>query len=234
MDQDLNFDLPQVNSKNPSAFNGNRGEKISSLSALSFKDYKREEFVFDSNFESGNLDFVGKVSDTEYDLLMRLDSNSRSHQQWFYFSIDCKDIKKRSIKGESIKVNILNFTKPNSLYNQVWGTLVLSKLIVQGMRPVAWSKQKCMKEGIGWHRVGQNIVYKVSKLCKNISGQTASSQQYESIMTLIISDFYFRRTWFQMTFDYTFEYDDDKIWFAYALPYTFTMLSNFLKAIEEI
>jgi len=39
----------------------------------------REEFLFDSNFESGNLDFVGKVSDSEYDMLMRLDSNSKSH-----------------------------------------------------------------------------------------------------------------------------------------------------------
>ena len=48
------------------------------LSALSYKD-EREEYTFDSNFESGNLDFVGKVSDNEFDLLMRLDSNSRSH-----------------------------------------------------------------------------------------------------------------------------------------------------------
>lgn len=80
---------------------------------------EREEFVFDSNFESGNLDFVGKVSENEYDMIMRLDSNSRSHQQWFYFSIDCKDVRRRSTKGETIKINILNFTKPNTLYNQV-------------------------------------------------------------------------------------------------------------------
>lgn len=98
--------------------NGKRGDQNSILSAISFKD-EREEFTFDSNFESGNLDFVGKVTDNEFDLLMRLDSNSRSHQQWFYFSIDCKDIKKRPTKGETIKINIMNFTKPNSLYNQV-------------------------------------------------------------------------------------------------------------------
>lgn len=86
------------------------------LSVVSSKD-EREDFYFDSNFESGNLDFVGKVSNNEYDLLMRLDSNSRSHQQWYYFSIDCKDIKRRSTKGETIKLNILNFTKPNTLYS---------------------------------------------------------------------------------------------------------------------
>jgi len=73
--------------------------------------------VFDSNFESGNLDFAAKVSDAEYDLLMRLDSNSRSHQQWFYFSVDCSGIKRRMTKGETVKLTIMNFTKPNSLYN---------------------------------------------------------------------------------------------------------------------
>lgn len=30
------------------------------LSALSYKD-EREEYTFDSNFESGNLDFAGKI-----------------------------------------------------------------------------------------------------------------------------------------------------------------------------
>ena len=47
-----------------------------------------DELIFDSNFESGNLDFVGKVSDNEFDLMMRLDSNSKSHQQWFYFTVE--------------------------------------------------------------------------------------------------------------------------------------------------
>jgi hypothetical protein len=37
-----------------------------------------------------------------------------------------------------------------------------------------------------------------------------------------------------MSFEYTFESDQDKIWFAYAIPYSFTMLTNFIKAIEDI
>jgi|LauGreDrversion4_2_1035121.scaffolds.fasta_scaffold59694_3 hypothetical protein len=44
----------------------------------------------------------------------------------------------------------------------------------------------------------------------------------------------FSRTWYQMSFEYTFEYDEDKVWFAYAIPYTFTMLNNFIKAVEDI
>ena len=35
--------------------------------------------IFDSHFESGNLDCVVKVSDNEYDLFMRVDSNTKGH-----------------------------------------------------------------------------------------------------------------------------------------------------------
>lgn len=38
--------------------------------------------IFDSKFESGNLDAVIKISDNEYDCFMRVDSNTRGHLQW--------------------------------------------------------------------------------------------------------------------------------------------------------
>ena len=34
---------------------------------------------FESNFESGNLDMVIKKSKSEYDLYMRVDTNTRGH-----------------------------------------------------------------------------------------------------------------------------------------------------------
>lgn len=46
-----------------------------------------EELRFDSNFESGNLDMVVKTNPWEYDLYMRVDTNTRGHHQWFYFGI---------------------------------------------------------------------------------------------------------------------------------------------------
>lgn len=38
--------------------------------------------IFDSQFESGNLDAVIKINDNEYDCFMRVDSNTRGHLQW--------------------------------------------------------------------------------------------------------------------------------------------------------
>ena len=38
-----------------------------------------EELLFDSNFESGNLDMVIKTKEDEYDLYMRVDTNTKGH-----------------------------------------------------------------------------------------------------------------------------------------------------------
>lgn len=47
----------------------------------------KHKLTFDSDFESGNLDFAVKIGPDEYDLYMRVDPNTRGHLQWFYFKI---------------------------------------------------------------------------------------------------------------------------------------------------
>jgi len=73
-----------------------------------------KELIFDSNFESGNLDTVIKKKDYEYDLFMRVDTNTRGHHQWFYFSIESN----KQFMGKKVRFNIVNFTKSHSLYSQ--------------------------------------------------------------------------------------------------------------------
>ena len=43
--------------------------------------------VFDSKFESGNLNYVIKVTDYHYLLFLQYDQNSIGHTQWFYFRV---------------------------------------------------------------------------------------------------------------------------------------------------
>jgi len=71
-----------------------------------------EELKFDSNFESGNLDIVHKVKPLEYNLYMRVDTNTKGNQQWFYFSVEHASF----FKNKVVKFNINNFTKAESLY----------------------------------------------------------------------------------------------------------------------
>ena len=42
-------------------------------------DEIKNELIFDSNFESGNLDMVIKKKEFEYDLYMRVDTNTKGH-----------------------------------------------------------------------------------------------------------------------------------------------------------
>ncbi len=112
----------------------------------------KDSLRFDSFFESGNLDLVVKQGPTEYDMYMRTDSNTRGHHQWFYFSA-------RNAGPVTVKFNILNFTKRGSLYEQGMRVTVMSErkreLAEKGALPELYK---------GWHRGGQNIVYKLSKL----------------------------------------------------------------------
>jgi hypothetical protein len=79
-----------------------------------------EDFQFNSCFESGNLRKAYKVRDNEYNLLLRFDIQTQSYSQWYYFSV-------KSTKAETVKFNILNFIKYDSLYNEGMQPLVLSE-----------------------------------------------------------------------------------------------------------
>ena len=45
------------------------------------------DLKFNSTFEGGNLDLVVRVGDAEYDLFMRVDSNTSGHTNWYNFTI---------------------------------------------------------------------------------------------------------------------------------------------------
>jgi len=107
------------------------------------------DHIFDSCFESGNLDLVVKIKEGEYDLYMKADSNTKGRYQWFYFLVQCK-------KAGIVRFNIVNFTKKKSFYTE-------------GMRIAVYSEQKAKRAGNNefyreWHRAGTNISYGLSKL----------------------------------------------------------------------
>lgn len=75
------------------------------------KDESDRTLVFESRFESGNLQLVHKQNENEYDLILQNDINSKGHTQWFFFRVaNCK-------KGQKVKFNMLNMIKNKSLYN---------------------------------------------------------------------------------------------------------------------
>ena len=99
-----------------------------------------QTLIFESRFESGNLSMASKLSESEYNLLLQNDINSKGHTQWFFFRVSNTRAK------QSVKFNILNFAKADSLFNH-------------GMKVAVYSMKSADREGVGWTRGGSDIMY---------------------------------------------------------------------------
>ncbi len=162
---------------------------------------------FDSDFESGNLDLAATKSPNEYDLFMRTDSNTRGHHQWFFFSV-------RNKSPGTVRLNVLNFTKDDSLYNQGMRVAVFSEKKAELAR-----RDELPQVFADWHRGGDNIEYKISRMSAHALPQQQCVRK--------------KKAYYELAFDYNFEYPDDKVFFAYSIPYTYSKLNTLLEQMRD-
>lgn len=78
--------------------------------------------VFESRFESGNLQQAVQIHATMYDLVLSSDVNTAGHTQWFYFGVS------QMQKGVRYRFNIVNLEKSNSQFNFGMQVLKNSKI----------------------------------------------------------------------------------------------------------
>lgn len=95
---------------------------------------------------------------------------------------------------------MLNLAKPDSLYNY-------------GMKILCFSNNLKEEEGVGWHRIGENINY------------YANSYKRDNNK--------FLRTFYTFTYTHTFEHDNDHVFFSHCFPYTYSDLTEDLNRIEK-
>jgi len=75
-----------------------------------------QELRFSADFESGNLGAAKRVSDCEYDVSIRTDTNNEKYALWFYFQVDNVAGCSGGRAGQIVFFNITNFSKTRSLY----------------------------------------------------------------------------------------------------------------------
>ena len=190
--------------------------------------------VFESRFESGNLRTAFQVSSTEYDLSIRPDFNTSHHTQWFYFSL------RNTRKSQAYKFNIINCTKPASLFNEGMQPVMYSTIASQmgaamaaangsqtetPMHPFAIPMAAASfcsasppsagagaaSAPAGWFRTGSHVVYYPNHLSRGSSRLSHYST---------------------LSFTLQFPHDDDLVFLAFAVPYTYTDLNRDLGALE--
>ena len=73
----------------------------------------------------------------------------------------------------------------------------------------------------GWVKHGENITYKLSKLSQahNVTSANALTSDLSELKPLRS-----RKKYYMLSFDYCFKRPNDEVYFAYALPYTFSKL----------
>ena len=71
---------------------------------------------------------------------MQNDINTYGHTQWFYFRVQ------NTRAGHKVKFNLLNYSKPDSMFNF-------------GMKISVHSYRRSMDEKVGWFKAGENIRY---------------------------------------------------------------------------
>ena len=123
--------------------------------------------VFDSRFESGNLlrarrvtcayknkfQFPAAPATSEYELSLRLDTNTDGHVQWYYFSVE-----NVQSAGQCVRFTIKGFKKSDSLYNYGMLPAVYSTKEANGPAHRGWCRDGSTE--VCYYRTGDSYVDK--------------------------------------------------------------------------
>ena len=99
------------------------------------------------------------------------------------------------------------------------------------MKPCVWSKKKYEKEGTGWHRACYDISYSSNQITRDLDngvqlkkmhGDQANNNAWLFNMNGAGEGV---EHYYTLSFYYDFEPNqNDELWFAHAVPYTFTKM----------
>ncbi|KAJ3218033.1 Cytosolic carboxypeptidase 1 [Dinochytrium kinnereticum] len=158
--------------------------------------------LFESRFESGNLQLAIKASETEYDLILQTDIGSApgKHNQWFYFSVANMAI------NQPYKFNIINMSKAHSQFSE-------------GMQPVIYSMHEKL-----YNRFHRNH-YRKPRTPPKRNGTPPSTNSAGRLGSTC-------STYSTLSFSLTVSTPQDVIYVAYHYPYTLSDLSRFLNSLQ--
>ena len=162
----------------------------------SLKSPQDKTLLFESRFESGNLLCAFKTeTENNYQLYLQNDTNTTGYIQWFFFQV------KNTSKNKVVNFNIINMLRKTCVYSQ-------------GLKVMVYSMEKMKKEGVGWHRDGENVMY------------------YPNNLYVYNENNDRRRNLYSLSFDYKFKYSNDTVYFANCIPYFYSSLMKELSKLE--
>lgn len=168
---------------------------------------------FDSDIESGNLDVAVKVGEWEYDLFMRVDSNTKGHFCWYYFKVS------NLPRNQRIKINLCNFVKVRATSPPP--TTRKGVCTPRACGPSSTrTRTSCAPGASGASRAT------TSRSSPDPFATSASGSSCPSMACVCVPCS--PRKFCRLSFEYATPYDADELHIAYSVPYTFSRLTRFL------
>ena len=203
-----------------------------SYKSFVYKNYnERNNILFNSDFESGNLRMAIKHADNEYDLVLRPETNSTRTFQWFYFSITVNNnVNAGSSSNTScIKFNIINLIKKTILfndnvrvlchYNDAWSRNTNN--VYYYANSIIIPQSETNNNGNGSN---SNTNNNTNNNANNTNSKQPQNEQCDNIQYHTLT----------FTFDLSNLKDNaTTVYFAYCYPYTFSNLTSYLSSLSN-
>ena len=165
--------------------------------------------LFDADFEAGNIGSVRSISDFEYEISLRPDTNAPRYRLWYFFRVRFDPHRNVFIdqahggatpQTHRVVFSIINFSKSRSLYRD-------------GMTPLVRSTSRPH-----WERLPRKQVFYFRSTKQHSHGARSNSSNSS----------------FMCSFVFTFDRPEDEYFFAYSFPFTYTEQQRQLAEMEAM
>ena len=198
---------------------------------------KNNEILFTSNFESGNLRYAIKLSNHEYDLILRPETDCIRTYHWFFFRCEinnlmgCEKFKENKI----VKFNIINLYKKTVLFSE--------KIRILCYYNDAWSRDTFnihyFTNGIPYNIEGGNMDENFNENFANSNNNIFNLEKNSSNnLDNILNGNNTQEGMKYHTLTFSFDFGQittpiKYIYFAYCYPYSFTQLDLYLSSLNN-
>ena len=169
-----------------------------------------DSLVFDSKFECGNLAAASRIPFSMTD-----PRNNRQNIFQQEYDLLCRnDLHTRGNTQWFFFSATGNFKKGMRVRFNITNMRKPDSICNYGMRPAIFSQKANLLKGQHWTQGGSDVCY--------FKGNTMHNDKKGK-----------RKHFYTLSFVYEFEHADDKVFFAYNYPYSYTMLQEYLQEMEK-
>ena len=210
-------ELNEINSKAKKGKNKDDiiEDKLNISDNLSNLGITKEDIIdFESNFECGNLQLVYLINSSKENkdekIYNNYNINNYNNKEYDVYQLFLHNDTNTTGYSQWFFFRVTNGKKNQKINLNIMNFQRKRTRYSNGTKIWYYSKKKNEEKNIGWHHTKENVEYYQNFLYRFIKGK--------------------RQYYYTLSFDYTFQYDNDEIYFANCIPFTY---SDIIRDLNE-